>query len=60
MEQHGRQLFVKDLLGLILLDSDNVGILDFLLMDACQTLTDAKGDNPVKTAYVRISDFPKK
>lgn len=56
LEEHGRQL----LLGLILLDSDNVEGLDFLLMDACQTPADAKGDNPVITVDVRISDFPKK
>ncbi|PKU39403.1 sec1 family hypothetical protein [Limosa lapponica baueri] len=42
-----RQLFMKDLLGVILLDSDSVGIIEFLLMDACQTSADAKGDNPV-------------
>lgn len=38
---------MKDLLGVILLDLDNVGIPDLSLMDASQTLGDAKGDNLV-------------
>lgn len=48
-----RQLFVKDLLGVIL-DLDDVGILYFFTDECMSNSVDAKGDNPVSKLGLMI------